>query len=278
MKKLIAFFLASVMVLSLLTGCNDKESPVDEEPKNVTVAETVIYDKKDITITVTGMTKTNLGVQFSVDVRNRSERNIIFTANYFVVNGITVGGGGFIACDADRSVQDTIYLYSSELEKAGIKTVATVRGMDCRIIDSNTSKPLYTFDFDLVTSAGADYQQEVNTDGDVLLDSNGIRILSKNFTHDVYGEASRLVMMNNTNRAIVVEAQDIKVNGIRVDGKLYSTVYMNSVCFSDLSLYSSALNEANIESVESISFKLLIADAKTFLPIVEPKEIVIAVD
>lgn len=276
MKRLFSFLLASVMVLSLLSGCN--KEPVKEEPKNVTIEETVIYDKNDITITLKDMKKNNLGVEFSVDMRNRSENNIILTSTYLVVNGITVSGGCYIECGANRSVQDTLYLYKSSLENAGIQTVATVRGIDCSIVSSDSFTPLHSFSFELVTSAGADYQQEINTDGDLLLDVKGIRVLSQNFTSDVNGNAARLVIVNNSGKNVIVEAKEIMVNGISVDGKLYTSVFTDSVCFSSLSLSSSALQKANITSIESISFKLNITDATTYTSILKSQEVVIRIN
>lgn len=274
MKKRIAILLVAAMVLSLLTACSGSSNEKNT-PDITTIETTQIYSDKEINITLTDINTTVMGVQLSVKIENASRNNIVLTANHFIVNGITISGGCFIEADAGESCVDTMYLYSSSLKSAGITAVATVQGMDCTITDSDTLEVVDTFIFDLVTSVGADYQQPISKDGDVLLDTGGFQVISQPFNHDVYGEVTRLLLVNQSTQALIVQAKDVKVNGKPVDGKLSDAVYPNSVRYSELGLYSSDIQNG---SIEEVSFKLLLIDKASNIPMLETKELVISTE
>lgn len=272
MRKLFALILTVLMVLSVLTACSE-----EEEKKKITLENTVIYDKNDLKITVTDMRTTTMGVYFDVSVENHSEKSVLFTASHFVVNGITVKGQCYIEAKAGKDTEDTFYLYNSGLESAQIDTVATVRGVNSAISNMDTLETMDTFIFNLVTSAGEDYVQEISRKGDVLLDSSDLTVLAQPFDHPTYGGATRLLFFNDTGKSIIVEAKDIKVNDKQVDGQLHEMIYMDSVCYSDLNLYSSSLSSSGISSVSSISFSLYVYDALLGTLMMDPKPIVISV-
>ncbi len=272
MKKQIAILLVVAMALSLLSACSGSSNEKNT-PDITTIETTRIYSDKDIQITLTDINTTVMGVELAVKIENASRNNIILTTNNFVVNGITISGGCFIEIAASEEVVDTMYLYSSSLKSAGITSVATIRGMDCTLTDSDTFEVLDAFTFDLVTSVGADYQQPIHKDGEVLLDSGGFQVISQPFTHDVYGDVTRLLLVNKSTRALIVQAKDVKVNGKPVTGRLSDAVYPDSVRYSDLGLDSSDVQNG---SIETISFKLLIIDKASNIPLMETKELVIS--
>lgn len=274
MKKRIAMLLVAALVLSLLSACAG--SSKEKHTLAITTIETTqIYNDKDIKITLTDFNTTMMGVELAITIENASPKNIILTSNHFVVNGITISGGCFIEISAGQTCNDTMYLYSASLKDAAITSVATIRGMDCTITDSDTFEVVDGFTFDLVTSVGADYQQPISKDGDVLLDTGGFQVISQPFTHDAYGEVTRLLMVNNSTQAFIVQAKDVKIDGKPVDGKLSDAIYPNSVRYSDLGLYSSDIDNGTIKK---ITFKLVIIDQATGVAVMETKELVISTD
>lgn len=285
-KKLISILLAAVLVLSLLAACSDK--PVSEDPKDttpqqkpepeVTVAAKVIFDADDVKITVTGMKIGWLGPEFTVDIVNGSENNINFSVSEFIVNGITVGGFGYVEAPAGKEVSDIFYLYSSDLAASGIENLSTIRCMDGSIIDSDSYERLKDFTFDLTTSVGAGHKQEINQEGNVILESENVKVISQTFTHESYGQAVRLLVLNDTGKTVIVEATDVTVNGKEVSAWMYDRVYADTVRYCELDLFATDLNGKDIDKIEKVSFRLSIIDADGYDAILETDKITIDVN
>ena len=110
--------------------------------------------------------------------------------------------------------------------------------------------------------------------GDVLLEKQGIKVISQAYNHKDYGRVARLLIINNTEKAIVVEAEEVKVNDKRVEGWMNETVYAGSVCYSDLDLYSKDLTQDGTQEIKSISFRLVICDHISSEQLWETEELV----
>lgn len=285
MKKRISILLVMVMILSLLAACSESPAPKETEnttpqqqpDEGITVDSKVIFDTDAVKITVTGMKIGWLGPEFAVEIDNGSENNINFSVSEFIVNGITVGGFGYVEVPAGEKVEDIFYLYSSDLYASGIEQLSTIRCMDGSIIDSDSYERLYDFTFDMVTSIGDDYVQEINREGEVILQSEYVKVVSQTFTHESYGNAVRLLVLNDTGKNIIVEATDVTVNGKEVSAWMHDRVYADTVRYCDLDLFATDLNGKEIEKIEKVSFRLSIIDADGYDSILQTDTITIDV-
>jgi hypothetical protein len=125
MKKFLAICMAWILCLGL-AGCGRGETapaesavppvqPQQTVPDNP-LARQVIYEDKGIRITVKGMEEDNMtGTEIRILVENGTDRNIAFSADLFVVNGITVPGYLYAQAAAGTKTNDSIELYTDVL-------------------------------------------------------------------------------------------------------------------------------------------------------------------
>lgn len=308
MKKLLAMLLVISVLMSALAGCvvlpdddskpigtkpqgttasQDEEggdsadptdaAPTEGEKKDVTIAETVVYDENNIKLTVKGMEESWSGIDLKVLLENNTDENVTFSIDEFVINGICISGLGYVEAAAGKKSNDTISLYDEDLETAGIKTIATIEGKEGRIINSDSYDKLYDVPFKVVTSAGEDYAQTVDNSGDVLFEAEGITVIAKSIQENLLGQSVCLFVENETGKDIVVNAEDVSVNGFTVTTLMYENVYADTVRFCDLLLLSSELEENEIETVENVTFKLEVIDPETYEHIADSEELEVIV-
>lgn len=297
MKKLLAMMLALCMVLAIFAGCSaspsdsddtkkpagnsssqnkddDKDSDKDDDDsKKVTVEETVIYDENDIKITIKSLSEGWGGSELKVLLENNTDKNIAFSADEFIINGITLSGFGYVEASAGKKANGTITFYNEQLELCGIETIATIVGVDAHIFDSESYDDLYETPFSITTSAGADYEQAIDDSGDVLLASDGVTVIYKGMGEGLMGKMVNLLVKNETGKDITVEAEDISVNDFTISSWLYNDVYSDTVRYCTLGIGTTQLEENDIEKIEKICFTISVTDPETYDTIVESDEI-----
>lgn len=317
MKKLLAMMLALCMVLAIFAGCaaspsddddtkkpngnsssqnkdddkdddkdNDKDSDKDDDKdsdkddndsKKVTVEETVIYDENDIKVTVKSLDEGWSGPELKVLVENNTDKDIAFSADEFIINGITLSGFGYVEAAAGKKANDTISFYEEQLELCGIETIATIVGVDAHIFDSESYDDLYETPFSITTSAGADYEQIIDDSGDVLFESDGVTVIYKGMGEDMLGKTVNLLVKNETGKDITVEAEDVSVNDFTITSWMYDKIYSDTVRYCTVDIGTSQLEENEIEEIEKVCFSISVTDPETYDTIAESDEIEISV-
>ena len=315
MKKLIAMTLILCMVMALFAGCvafpvrpnrpvgtkpveslpaetdpadtnpgggdegqKDETEPQVKPSGEVTVEEAVIYEGNDVKITVKGLDEGWSGPELKVLLENNTDKNIALSMERFVINGITIEGYGYVEAAAGKKANDTISIYGTDLEAAGIDTLATIVAMNAHIVDTDSYNSLFQVPFSVTTSAGADYVQEINDSGDVVFEDSGVTVISQVFTGDDYIKSVRLLVKNETGKDIIVKADNVSANGFTIYSWMYDTVYADTVCFCELEMYTSDLEENGIEQVEDVCFTLEVIDPENYDTITESDEIQVFVE
>ncbi len=277
MKKLIAVLLAVTLMAGLLTACSQKEEASKEPKKEITLDETVIIDENDIKVTITGLKEGWLGTDLAVTIENNAEANIALSTDDCVINGITIGSFGYISAPAGETTEGTITIYNTELELAGIDTIATISCPNATIVDDDSFDTLCQAPFDLTTSVGADFEQTIDQSGDVIFEGEGITVSTKFVEDDTDGAGVYLLVQNETGMDIIVEGMDITVNSTDVSAWLYDTVYADTVRFCDLGLFTSDLEDKGIEAVEQVAFSLRFYGEDSYDSITETEIITVTI-
>ena len=246
------------------TGNTTAPNAVATSPQEVTVEKTVVYDQNNVKITVTGLENGWLGKELKLLVENNTTHNIALSADEFIINGITVIGFAYIEVAAGKKANGSFEFYSTTMEVAGIDTFATIDAPDAHIVDTDSYDTLMQTPFSVVTSAGADYQQPIRDDGDVIFQEAGVTVIAQKYTHDIWGPAIRLVVKNETGKNIIVSAENVSVNDFTISAWLYDTVYRDTVRFCELDLFDSGLEENGIEKVQYVTFTLEIIENATW--------------
>lgn len=299
MKRVLAFFLAVVLMSGMLAGCSEGEVkevssgksetlkpeaetveqvPDTAEEEAVTVKEAMLYESDAVKITAIGMEESWTGTDIKLLVENLTDRNVALSGDNFVVNGITMPGYLYIDVAAGKKANGALSLYSSNLDVAGITTLAAINAKDAHIIDTDSYNTIAETPFEIVTSAGLTYIQELDESGDILFESNGVAVKARVISDSLFGETVILYVKNGAGKDIVVEADNISVNGFTVDAWMYDTVFTNTVRFCELDIFSTSLEENGIETVEDVSFTINIIDPKTYGTIAKSDELQIVVN
>ncbi len=240
--------------------------------------EQVIYDTDGIKITVKGLEESTMaGSLIRVLVENDTERNIAFSGDLFVVNGVTMPGYLYADVAAGMKANDAIELYSDNLGAAGIAQVETVRGYDARIVDTDTYDTLAQVPLELETAyyQGRDFQYDDT--GVELYSAGGVTVIAQVISEEFYGKTARLLVKNETGRDVVLEAEHISVNGFTLDAWLYDTVCANTVRYCQLDLFESGLEENGIDQIKTITFRLNVLDASSFETLSQSEQLTVTV-
>lgn len=239
--------------------------PPTKPQSDVTMANQVIYDKDGVRITVTGMEDDSwTGKKIWMMLENNTDRNLLLTGDVFVVNGITVQAYLYAEVAAGMKANDSLELFTEVLDMAGIEKIATIRGYDTRLVDSDSLDTVAKIPLTLETSVAQTHVQEIDVSGEVVFQQDGVTVIARVISEEFYGQSVQLLVKNETGRDIILEAENISVNGFTVDAWLYDTVCKDTVRFSELDLFSSGLQDNGIEAVEEVTFTLRVLDDTTY--------------
>ena len=289
MKGFMAILLAAVLCMAL-AACQAEE-PVVTVPEEIPVPtltdmgqtepvlrEQMIYDADGVRITVKGMEENTMtGTQIKVLVENGTDRNLVLSGDLFVVNGVTVPGYLYAEVAAGTRTHDAIELYPDVLKSAGIGQIGTLLGYDTRIVDTDTYEILARVPMELTTAYAQAGEFVPEESGVELYRDREITVIAQMITDEFYGKTARLLVKNETGKDIIVEAENIAVNGYTVDAWLYDTVVADTVRYCHLDLFETGLAENGIDHIETISFRLNFLDAVSFETLARTEVLTVAV-
>ncbi len=259
--RVLSVLLAFVMVLSLVS-CGSSSG--GSSSKNTASFEAVtIVDDDYITIKVESFEKNS----FSFYLENKTESvNLMFAIDNASVNGVmcdtlwatTVGAGL-------KSYSDVTF---SSLSSYGINYIETVE-LALRVYNSDDWFADDYFDETVtltVSNTSTDPSTYVVTSDNyqkvVLVDSNGVKVsvidYDKNYT---WGPSFLLYIENNTDKNIMVSADNVGVNGFSCDPYWAKEVYAGKVAYSNMYWFDSTLEECNIESIDTVTMTLRAYDS-----------------
>lgn len=231
---------------------------------DVTLAETEVYNKDGIVVTATKIEDDLFGPTITFSISNDSSKNVVVTTRSLSVNGYMMEASGLYSeVAAGKKAMESMILMSSELDQAGIDTVADIE-FYINISDSATYMDIETSDLiKLPTSATGSFEQEIDDSGDVVYDSNSVRVVCQGLKQDLIWDGTVVFFMeNNGAQPVTVYAENVSVNGYMVDVSLYSDLRPATRSISGM--YILDLTDLEIESIdgiESIEFTLRIVNA-----------------
>ena len=275
MRRLLPALLAGML---LLAGCSSSEvdaasvtsaetsyagaSEAEQETQDVTLAETVLFDQDGICITATGLSTDSLfGPELNLLVENDSAQNIVVQPNYCMVNGYMMDGLLSADVAAGKKANDTLDFLSNALARCGIETITDIE-LDLVVSDGNSWQTLYeTGPVILQTSAAGQYTQTYDDSGEEIYNQNGIRVVAKSVNDDLFGMGIKFYLENNTDKAVIVNADNVSVNGYMMTDLFYSDLAPRSHAVDTLTLLGSELEDNHIDTITDAELSLQITDA-----------------
>ena len=211
-----------------------------------------------------------MGPEIKILVENNSDKNALITTASVSVNGYMMPTASLYAeVAAGKKANETFSIMSSELEQSGVETVAELQ-FYIQLQDPETLETVDTSELITLTTSAAPFEQPVDDSGDVLYDSNGIKIVCKGLKQDIIWDGTVVFYMeNNSGKAVSIYAENVSVNGFMQDVGLWSDLRPNTKLIDGMSMID--LSDIEIESInqiENIEFNLRVVDANTWEDIV----------
>ena len=235
------------------------------EENAVTLDETVIYDGNDIKITATGIKEDSFfGPELNLLIENNGTQNIVVQPDYCLVNGYMMYGLMSSDVAAGKKNNDTLDFSGSTLKACGIDQIADIR-LRLTVIDGDSWMPLFkTDEISLQTSAAGTYTQTYDDSGEVIYDTNGIKVVAKSADDEFLGKGVVFYLENNTDRHVVVNGENISVNGYMMTDLFYADLAPQSHAVDILTLLSSDLQNNVIDTIEEVDLTLRITDDDSY--------------
>lgn len=233
----------------------------------VTLSETEVYNKDGIVITATKIEKDLFGPTITFSISNDSSKNIIVTSRSLSVNGYMMEASALYSdVAAGKKANESMILMASELDQAGIDTVADLE-FYINISDSETFMDIATSDLiKLSTSASGTFEQAIDDSGDVVYDSNNIRVVCQGLKQDIIWDGTVVFYMeNNGAQPVTVYAENVSVNGYMVDVSLYSDLRAGTRSISGMYILDlTGLEIESIDGIENIEFTLRVINSNSW--------------
>ena len=285
-KRMFTLILSAALALSL-TACGEPtQTPIEgggsgavsqSEPQPAETAvtitpDTVLMDEGGLVITAKEFVVDELwGPGVKVLVENKSDKNLSVSCNSMSVNGYMVSDLLFVSnVAAGKKANETLFFSQDDLKKAGITTVADVR-VSFHVYDSDSySGVCDTDEIQLKTSAFGTVEQPAKDDGKELYNQNGVRIVGKYVEEDSFWGAGVLLFMENTtDQDVIIQCDDMSINGFMVDPLFSSTVNDHRMALSEITVLSGDLEANGIQSVDEVELTFRIMKASNYHTIAE---------
>ena len=233
-----------------------EESTPAAEPasQKVSIDERVLYDADNIKITASSLGDSWAGPTLKLLIENNSDRSVTVQARNASVNGFMVETMMSADVAAGKKANDELTFLTSGLEECGIDTIAVME-FSLHIFDSEDWTDITETDsFTIETSAAANYTQEVDDSGEVLVETNGIKIVGKGLSADdsVWGPGLILYIENNSDQNITVQVRDVSVNGYMVESMMSEDVTIGKKAITAVQFFSSDLEENQITDITDV--------------------------
>lgn len=255
---------------------DEVEVTTKAKPATPTIEEAVVFEEDGIKITAKEYTSDSIwgdGIKFLIE--NDTDKNIMVGCTALIVNNYMISDLFATEVAAGKKTNETMTLSSTQLKAAGIDVIGQVE-IYFHIYDSDTYDTIKDTDCILIkTSLYDQMDTKADDSGEVLYDEGGIRIIGKYVNDsDFWGAAVLLYIENNSDKNVVIHADNVSINGFTFDSAIFSsTVYAGKKAYDDITLFSTELEENGITSVEEVSLKFRFNDPETYKEIAKSDEI-----
>lgn len=251
-----------------------------KEP-SISIEEAVLLDQNGIKITVKSLNTNGIfGPELKMLFENSSEQNVTIQARNTSVNGYMIEPMMSVDIASGKKANDSMTLSSSELERAGIKTIADIE-FNFHVFNSDSWNDLFNSDtIKIETSAAKDYQYSFDNSGDQVYNSNGIEVVIKGLSKEDswLGKEIVVYISNESSKNVTIQVRDVSVNGFMVDPIFSCDVTAEKHAVDTITISSTDLEKNEIKDIESIELSFHIFNADTWDTIADSPTVTINFD
>lgn len=242
---------------------------------DTTIEEQTLFSAEGVTVIAKEyVTDTVFGDGIRLEIDNDSDKDVGVGCTALIVNDYMISDLFAEEVAAGKKSNETLDLYSNELESAGISNVGQIE-IYFHLYDPDTYETTYTADkVTIKTNHFDDMDTSPNDDGQELYNQDGIRIVGRYVDEDdIWGTGIVLYLENKTDKNVVIQCDDMSINGYMVTPYFSSTVYAGKMAVDEITILQSDLDENGITSVDDVQLVFNISDADTYMPITQSDKI-----
>lgn len=245
-------------------------------PENI-LEESIIYDKNNITVTAKGLEEDSIfGPSIKILIENNSDKNITIQTRNESINGYMASFLFSADIVAGKKSNDTITLFSSDLKRFGIETIADIE-FQLHIFCSDDWETIDDSDIiSLQTSASKSYTQQYDDTGFIAYEGNGIKIIIKGISeNELFGPELITYIENNSDKPITVQVRDTSINGFMVMTSMSADIMPGKKALDEITFFSSDLQENDIDKITEVETSFQIINTENWDTIISTEAIVI---
>ena len=231
--------------------------------KEAQLADQWTHDEKGVKLSVDGIEYDPInGPAILFSAENTKEKEITIQTDFAAVNGFMMTSALVMSVPASGKEKAKMFIPYTALAPAGIDRIAELE-LSFRITEADDYDKYDTIaPIVLRTTAAEGYEQEYDESGQKVYDKDGVRIILKGLDDSrTYSEGEALIvyMVNDTDTAVTVQAEELTVNGYEFTSVMNADILPGKRAVDILTIFDMDMEEYGIEKIDSVelSFKLL---------------------
>lgn len=281
--KLLAAVLCLSLFCAVAQACGSSKSDegkgdVTTENKTeavVTIEEQVLFEQDGIVVTAKEYVTDRIwGDGIKLLIENNSDKSVTVGCNALIVNNYMISDLFVSGVAAGKKANQVMYLSNTELEAAGIDSVAQIEAY-FHVYDTDTYETL--FDTGCITIQTSEYENMdtvADDSGFELYNADGIRVIGKAVDENSFwGTAILLYCENNSGKNIGISVDEMSINGFMMNPLFTATVYDGKMAVDDITIFSEDLEANGIEAIEEVELRFHIYDAESYEAIADSEVI-----
>lgn len=237
-------------------GDVDQTTTTTEQQNNepFSVEEQLLWEHNGVSVTAMGIVEDSFwGSELKLLVENNSENDIALTTDAIIVNGYMISDLTSIDVTAGNKSNDTVTLFESELEAAGIEQIGEIE-LYLRMYDPDSYDTIASSEcITIQTSAYSEMEENAEVQGTIIYDENDIKIIAQYVDEESFwGSALLLCIENNRSENITISTESLAINGFMVSDYMYAEIYAGKKSIDDITIFQSDLDDNGITSIEEL--------------------------
>ncbi|MDD6187757.1 MAG: hypothetical protein PUB11_06905 [Oscillospiraceae bacterium] len=282
MKRITSMFLTLAMMLSLAAcggdstktegATNTGSSTKTETKKEMTFTEMVVVDNDECTIKITGLEE-NRKRDYTAKLlleNKTADKTLMFAVDNETVDGVCFTALFAKDVAAGKKANAEIRIKSDDLKDYGVSEYTDIE-LSFRVYDSNdwladdVAKETVNI-YPYGEENAVKFVRESRDTDNVIIDNENVTVIVTGYDKDgIWGYTVNLYLINKTDTGVMFCVDDASVNGYMVDPFYAKSVPAGKSAFSSMSWSNSALEENEIEEIETIEFKFRAYDNENWV-------------
>ena len=235
--------------------------------EDVVIEEQVLLEQDGIKITAKELSNDSFwGPEVKLLIENTSAKSVTVQLRDVSVNGIMMEPMFSADVAAGKKVNDSITFMTSEFEEAGITIIQNME-FSFHVFDTESWDTVFDSDtIYLATNADGMVEQEVDKEGQLVLEQDGVSIVIKEADSEdsFWGADIYVYVENNSDRNVTVQARSVSINGFMVEPMFSCDVAAGKQAYDSLTFLESDLTENGIESIDDMEISFHIFDTESW--------------